>query len=85
MTLELREGWVEDELAEEFPELHLTYAAVAAAPGPSSAQLKQRLKHLADRYTGAKVVQMRQSPVPWAYRVFSRQVGVDPDPERPPA
>ena len=40
--------------------------------------MKQRLRMLADRYTGGKVVHMRQDPVPWAYRVFSRQVGIDP-------
>ena len=39
---------------------------------------------LADRYTGGKVVHMRQDPVPWAYRVFSRQVGIDPDDDRTP-
>ena len=39
---------------------------------------------LADRYTGGKVVHMRQDPVPWAYRVFSRQVGIDPDTDRTP-
>ena len=39
---------------------------------------------LADRYTGGKVVHMRQDPVPWAYRVFSRQVGIDPDHDRTP-
>ena len=27
---------------------------------------------------------MRQDPVPWAYRVFSRQVGIDPDHDRTP-
>jgi DNA/RNA-binding domain of Phe-tRNA-synthetase-like protein len=27
---------------------------------------------------------MRQDPVPWAYRVFSRQVGIDPDTDRTP-
>ena len=27
---------------------------------------------------------MRQDPVPWAYRVFARQVGVDPDTDRTP-
>jgi DNA/RNA-binding domain of Phe-tRNA-synthetase-like protein len=27
---------------------------------------------------------MRQDPVPWAYRVFFRQVGVDPDSDRTP-
>jgi DNA/RNA-binding domain of Phe-tRNA-synthetase-like protein len=85
MELELREGWVEPELTGEFPDLRLTHAAVEAAPGPSSRVLKQRLRELADRYTGAKVVQLRQSPIPWAYRVFSRQVGIDPDVERPPA
>jgi DNA/RNA-binding domain of Phe-tRNA-synthetase-like protein len=84
-ALQLAEGWIDPELAEEFPELHLTHAAVEAAAGPSPARLKRRLRELADRYTGAKVVQMRQSPVPWAYRVFSRQVGIDPDVQRPPA
>jgi DNA/RNA-binding domain of Phe-tRNA-synthetase-like protein len=46
--------------------------------------VKQRLRLLADRYTGGKVVHMRQDPVPWAYRVFSRQVGIDPDDDRTP-
>ena len=27
---------------------------------------------------------MRQDSVPWAYRVFSRQVGIDPDSDRTP-
>jgi DNA/RNA-binding domain of Phe-tRNA-synthetase-like protein len=27
---------------------------------------------------------MRQEPVPWAYRVFFRQVGIDPDQRRTP-
>jgi DNA/RNA-binding domain of Phe-tRNA-synthetase-like protein len=27
---------------------------------------------------------MRQDPVPWAYRVFARQVGIDPDTDRTP-
>ena len=39
---------------------------------------------LADRYTGGKVVRMRQEPIPWAYRVFFRQVGIDPDSDRTP-
>jgi DNA/RNA-binding domain of Phe-tRNA-synthetase-like protein len=80
----LVEGWVEQELAEEFPELRLIHATVEARPGPSSKELKRRLRNLADRYTGAKVVHMRQSAIPWAYRVFSRQVGIDPDSSRPP-
>ena len=47
--------------------------------------VKERLRALADRYTGGKVIHMRQDPVPWAYRVFSRQVGIDPDTQRTPA
>jgi len=84
VELELVEGWVEPELAEEFPELSLVYAQVDVRPKRSPRAVKQRLRMLADRYTGGKVVHMRQDPVPWAYRVFSRQVGIDPDHDRTP-
>ena len=84
LDLELRDGWIEPELAEEFPELRLVHAALAATPGRSPRELKERLRGLADRYTGAKVIHMRQDSVPWAYRVFSRQVGIDPDSDRTP-
>jgi DNA/RNA-binding domain of Phe-tRNA-synthetase-like protein len=82
--LDLVDGWVEPELADEFPQLSLVHARVAVHPGPSPREVKQRLRMLADRYTGGKVVHMRQDPVPWAYRVFSRQVGIDPDTDRTP-
>ena len=84
MELDLREGWVDPELAAEFPELGLTYAPLEVAPGPSPRPVKRRLRALADRYTGSNVVHMRQDHVPWAYRVFSRQVGMDPDTDRTP-
>jgi DNA/RNA-binding domain of Phe-tRNA-synthetase-like protein len=82
--LDLRDGWVEPALADEFPELGLVHAAVEARPCPSPREVKHRLRAMADRYTGGKVVHMRQDPVPWAYRVFSRQVGIDPDRDRTP-
>jgi DNA/RNA-binding domain of Phe-tRNA-synthetase-like protein len=82
--LDLVDGWVEPELADEFPQLSLVHARVEVHPGPSPREVKQRLRMLADRYTGGKVVHMRQDPVPWAYRVFSRQVGIDPDTDRTP-
>jgi DNA/RNA-binding domain of Phe-tRNA-synthetase-like protein len=47
--------------------------------------VKERLRLMSDRFTGAKAVQVRQQPVPWAYRVFFRQVGIDPDERRTPA
>ena len=83
--LDLRDGWVEPELVEEFPEIGIVYAPLEARPGRSAPSVKQRLRHLANRYTGSHVVHMRQDPVPWAYRVFFRQVGIDPDTERTPA
>jgi DNA/RNA-binding domain of Phe-tRNA-synthetase-like protein len=84
LDLELVNGWVERELAEEFPELSLVHARVETGARRSPREVKQRLRMLADRYTGGKVVHMRQDPVPWAYRVFSRQVGIDPDHDRTP-
>jgi DNA/RNA-binding domain of Phe-tRNA-synthetase-like protein len=82
--LALTEGWVEAELAGDFPELGLVHARVEARPRRTPPEVKQRLRALADRYTGGKVVHMRQDAVPWAYRVFSRQVGIDPDVDRTP-
>ena len=84
IELALEQGWVQPELAAEFPDLQLTYAAIAARPRPSPPEVRQRLRALADRYTGARVIHMRQDAVPWAYRVFSRQVGIDPDTDRTP-
>jgi DNA/RNA-binding domain of Phe-tRNA-synthetase-like protein len=84
VDLELVDGWVEPDLAEEFPELSLVHARVDVRPRRSPREVKQRLRMLADRYTGGKVVHMRQDPVPWAYRVFSRQVGIDPDQDHTP-
>lgn len=80
----LRQGWVDAELAAEFPELGLVHTVLHARPGASPPELKARLRALADRYTGGKVIHMRQDAVPWAYRVFSRQVGIDPDLDRTP-
>ena len=83
--LDLREGWVAPELAEEFPELGLVHALVDARPARTPKTVKLRLRELANRYTGGKVIHMRQDPVPGAYRVFYRQVGIDPDSDRTPA
>jgi DNA/RNA-binding domain of Phe-tRNA-synthetase-like protein len=84
MELALAEARVEAELAGDFPELGLVHAPVEVRPRRSPPEVKQRLRAMADRYTGGKVVHMRQDSVPWAYRVFSRQVGIDPDVDRTP-
>lgn len=80
----LERGWVAAELAEEFPHLALRYLTLAARPHRSPERVRHRLGELAGRITGARVIHMRQDPVPWAYRVFWRQVGIDPDTVRTP-
>jgi DNA/RNA-binding domain of Phe-tRNA-synthetase-like protein len=84
MELELAEGWVEAELAEEFPQLGIVHAPLEARSGRTPPEVKERLRELANRYTGGRVIHMRQDAVPWAYRVFARQVGIDPDTDRTP-
>jgi DNA/RNA-binding domain of Phe-tRNA-synthetase-like protein len=84
VELQLSEGWVAPELAEDFPDLGLVHAPVERRPRRSPREVRRRLRVLADRYTGGKVIHMRQDAIPWAYRVFSRQVGIDPDVDRTP-
>lgn len=76
-------GWVSDELRAEFPYMAIRYVTLEGRSGRSPRPVRERLRLLSDRYTGAKAVNLRQEPIPYAYRAFFRQVGVDPD-ERPP-
>jgi DNA/RNA-binding domain of Phe-tRNA-synthetase-like protein len=80
----LSRGWVAPDLADEFPELGLVTTEVAAAGGRTAPHVRERLRLLSNRFTGARAVTLRQEPVPWAYRVFFRQVGIDPDERRTP-
>ena len=81
---ELDVGWVAEELRVEFPELRLVTTSVEARTGRSPQEVKERLRVLSNRYTGQKAIALRQQPIPWAYRVFFRQVGIDPDEHRTP-
>lgn len=78
-------GWVDADLEVEFPELRLRWIAYEGGSGRTPPEIKERLRKLSDRYTGGKAVHLRQEPIPWAYRVFFRQVGIDPDDHRTPA
>lgn len=78
-------AWTEPELADEFPGLRLHVARVEGVPARRSPrEVRQRLRLMSDRYTGGKAVNLRQEPIPWAYRVFFRQIGLDPDDRRTP-
>jgi DNA/RNA-binding domain of Phe-tRNA-synthetase-like protein len=81
----LEDGWVDPELAVEFPQLAITWCLLERGSGRTPPEVKERLREMSNRYTGGKAVQLRQEPVPWAYRVFFRQVGIDPDDHRTPA
>lgn len=82
--LDLARGFVDATLRAEFPELALVYCEVPVRPGRSPQPVRARLRLASDRFTGAKAVALRQQPIPWAYRVFFRHVGIDPDERRTP-
>lgn len=84
MAPELEEGWVAHELAREFPELRLVTLTVACTPGRSSAGVRVRLQMASSKLTGARAIALRVQPVPSAYRVFYRLIGLDPDRDRTP-
>ena len=46
--------------------------------------MRRRLRDLSDRFYGSHAIHMRERPIPWAYRVFFRQIGLDPDRTRTP-
>jgi DNA/RNA-binding domain of Phe-tRNA-synthetase-like protein len=77
-------GWIEPALAEEFPGLSIVSTALETTTGRSPEALKERLRTLSDRIAGAQAIQLRQKPIPWAYRVFFRHIGLDPDTTRTP-
>jgi DNA/RNA-binding domain of Phe-tRNA-synthetase-like protein len=81
---ELTRGYVDATLRAEFPELGLVYTEVPVRPRRSPPEVRERLRLASDRFTGAKAVTLRQQPIPWAYRVFFRHVGIDPDERRTP-
>jgi DNA/RNA-binding domain of Phe-tRNA-synthetase-like protein len=77
-------GWVSPELREEFPGLGLHYLAVNRGSGRSSRELKDRLAQMSNRFSGPQAIALRHRPIPWAYRVFFRQIGLDPDEQPTP-
>jgi DNA/RNA-binding domain of Phe-tRNA-synthetase-like protein len=81
---EPKSGWLAPELREEFPGLALRFMLVERGSGRSPREVKARLKELAGRFSGAQAINMRHQPIPWAYRVFYRHIGLDPDEQHTP-
>jgi DNA/RNA-binding domain of Phe-tRNA-synthetase-like protein len=89
MTGELVQGWCEQELQQELPGLGLVSVGVelAAASSPTGASppgVVERLRELSGRWRGRRATAVRGEPVPAAYRVLFRQLGLDPDETRTP-
>ena len=77
-------GWVAPHVEEELPGLGIAWVTVEGQRGRSPEPVRARLRDLSDRFYGAHAVHMRERPIPWAYRVFFRQIGIDPDETRTP-
>jgi DNA/RNA-binding domain of Phe-tRNA-synthetase-like protein len=78
------DGAVDPGLAAELPGLRLRWTVVEGGAGRTPRALKRRLEDVSTRFRGANAIQLRTRPVPRAYRVFFRQVGLDPDVDRTP-
>ncbi len=82
-------GWLAREVEEELPGLGLlsVEAHVGRREGlrdAPPADVEARMRELSSRFRGARAISLRREPVPAAYRVFYRHIGLDPDVERTP-
>ena len=82
-------GWCAREVEQELPGLRLLSAEVEVArkgslTGGSPADIQGRLRELSNRFRGAAAVAVRREPVPSAYRIFFRHIGLDPEVVRTP-
>lgn len=79
-----KQGWVAPHIAAEFPGLGIAWVKADGKVGNSPEPVQRRLRDLSDRFYGSHAIHMRERPIPWAYRVFFRQIGLDPDRTRTP-
>ncbi len=82
-------GWLAREVAEELPQLQLLFAEarLPARTAPLAASppgVRERLGDISSRINGVRAIHLRREQVPAAYRVFYRQIGLDPDVRRTP-
>lgn len=77
-------GWIDPEVAAEFPDLELVQMTVPVGTGRSAPEIRKRLRYLSQRMAGAEAIAFRTRPIPQAYRVLFRHLGMDPDEQRPP-
>ena len=81
----ITEGWIDADVAAEFPELRLHWAdlPVAKPLRRTGDGLREQLRMMSDNFRGAQAVTMRAQPIHHAQRAFFRHIGLDPDRDRP--
>jgi DNA/RNA-binding domain of Phe-tRNA-synthetase-like protein len=80
-----RDGRVSEELRAELPGLGVVWLTLTAPRAKRSPDgVREHLDMLSTRFRGADALALRQRPVPHAYRVAFRHVGLDPDATRTP-
>ena len=80
----MNHGHVENAIAAEFPELRLYWTVVDGGHARAPEGIRHRLRTMSERFNGPKAVALRAQPIPHAYRVFFRHIGLDPDEHRTP-
>ncbi|MBA2240781.1 MAG: hypothetical protein H0W09_05995 [Solirubrobacterales bacterium] len=82
--LRIELGPIDPELEAELSGVSLCSARVEAGARRSPRPVRANLGRVADSINGATAVNLRHRPIPWAYRVFFRHIGLDPDESRTP-
>jgi DNA/RNA-binding domain of Phe-tRNA-synthetase-like protein len=82
-------GWCSPEIEDELPGLRLLidearHARSQPLTADSPIEIAAHLRELSNRFRGAHAVGIRRESIPAAYRVFFRQIGLDPDVVRTP-
>jgi DNA/RNA-binding domain of Phe-tRNA-synthetase-like protein len=82
-------GWQAAEVERELPGVRLLISEVEVGrPEPLTADsppdIEARLREFSSRVRGARAITLRREPVPAAYRIFFRHIGMDPDVDRTP-
>jgi DNA/RNA-binding domain of Phe-tRNA-synthetase-like protein len=75
---------VEAEIAAELPGVRVWSLDLESGDAPTPKELRQRLRDMSSRFLGSHAIALRSKPIPHAYRVFYRHIGLDPDVNRIP-
>jgi hypothetical protein len=80
----IRPGWIAQEVAEEYPKIGLRWTVVPGAARATPRIVRTQLEELSDAVDARRAIGLRERATVSAYRVFQRQLGLDPDVDRGP-